>query len=161
MSSLRLTYWRAPDLNGVFTLRSSEMRLGRVLFLLRGLGVQAWRHRDTTPYDPILPSLLTIIPATWLNGASSRVHLRSPAQSFPGPVSPDGSVSPWTFTFSFTRLCYLCRCEGGNQYGHVSGSFLTTHSGATSCRTQCRAIVPHGSATASPPQCGLFYAPGG
>ena len=46
------------------------------------------------PGDPLLPSWLTILPATVHHGASTKVQLHSPAPSFPSP-----GLSGW-FRFS-------------------------------------------------------------
>ena len=99
-SFLRLTYCELADSIGVTTFRTTEMQLVWVFFLLRGLGVLVEKFYGFSTlhkglYDPLrlthsLPSSLTIIPATIPNEASTRIHLHSPIQFFPGPIELDG-----------------------------------------------------------------------
>jgi hypothetical protein len=69
------------------------------------------KARVFLPVGPLLPSGLTIVPATQDDGASSQVNSRSPVPSFPRPVGPDGSGLPWACPLGSTPP----RCRGGVQ----------------------------------------------
>jgi hypothetical protein len=96
--------WLLPDEKGITMFRTSETRLGWVSSILRGQVVStsaaasvctACRCGSAVVFDPIvLPSWSALHSATCANGASTRIDLYSPVQSFPCPVWPGGSAWP-------------------------------------------------------------------
>ena len=62
------------------------------------------------------------LPRAWDNGASSRVHSRSPVRSSPLPVAPGWTGSPWASPPGFTPRRYQRRMpKWGRALGHLPG----------------------------------------
>jgi len=62
------------------------------------------------------------LPRAWDNGASSRVHSRSPVRSSPLPVAPGWNGSPWASPPGFTPRRYQRRMpKWGRALGHLPG----------------------------------------
>jgi hypothetical protein len=109
---------------GIATLPAREIRPGWVLSILRGYGAHtagagnpaaAGRLATAHPWTwvPLPP------PQAWHNGASSRVHSRSPVRSSPLPVAPGWNGSPWAFPPGFTPRRYRRRMpEWGSRHRH-------------------------------------------
>ena len=120
---------RSPDHNGVAAFRTSEMRSGWVLPVLRGLGVLA---RDGSGshatagvlelllFDPSSPSKPSA-PATFFDEASSEVNSRSPVRPSPRPARLDGSGSPWASPLCSRMLRYLALAGVRDWPGHWPG----------------------------------------
>jgi hypothetical protein len=112
---------------GVATLPAREIRPGWVPSILRGCGAHtagtgtpavAGRLPAAHPYTQVLlpPS------RAWDNGASSRVHSRSPVRSSPLPVAPGWNRSPWASPPGFTPRRYQRRMpKRGRALGHLPG----------------------------------------
>src|SRR5262249_10226216 len=69
---------------------------------------------------------VSAVPASFLNGASSRVHLRSPVRSFPCPVSPFGSEIPWTSPRASHPAVTSDACRGQEQASDTSQGLAAT-----------------------------------
>ena len=69
------------------------------------------------------PSSSPIVSAISSNGASSKVHSRSPVRSFPSPIRRDGSASSWTFPRCSIPRAHARRTPGG---GTSSDTSLST-----------------------------------
>ena len=82
-------YDSPPDLIGVITFRTSEIRLGWVLSVLRRLGVLVQDSKIPVPIDAILSSLLSIIPTIRGDGAYKS------SLAFTRPVFPLPGLSSW------------------------------------------------------------------
>ena len=117
---------RGPDHNGIAAFRTSEMRSGWVLPVLRGLGVLAWDGSGSHAtvgalglpiFDPSSPSKPSI-PATFFDEASSEVHSRSPVRPSPRPARLDGSGSPWASPLCCRMLRYLALAGVRDLPGH-------------------------------------------
>ena len=109
---------------GVATLPAREIRPGWVLSILRGYGAHtagagnpaaAGRLATAHPWTwvPLPP------PQAWHNGASSRVHSRSPVRSSPLPVASGWNGSPWALPPGFTPRRYRRRMP---EWGQASGT---------------------------------------
>ena len=115
-----------PDPNGIAAFRTSEIRSGWVLPVLRGLGVLA---RDGSRsrviagvvklllFDPSSPSRPSVA-ATFFDEASSEVNLRSPVRPSPRPARLDGSGSPWASPLCCRTLRYLALAGVRDWPGH-------------------------------------------
>jgi hypothetical protein len=69
-----------------------------------------------------IPRCCLHLPRAWDNGASSRVHSRSPVRSSPLPVTPGWSGSPWASAPGFTPRRYQRRMpKWGRALGHLPG----------------------------------------
>jgi hypothetical protein len=117
---------RSPDHNGIAAFRTSEIRSGWVLPVLRGPGVLArdgrvpvsrQEYRELLLFDPTSPSKPSIA-ATICDEASSEVHLHSPVRPSPRPVRLDGSGSPWASPLCSRTLCYLALAGVRDWPGH-------------------------------------------
>jgi hypothetical protein len=112
---------------GVATLPAREIRPGWVPSILRGCGA----HKAGTGTPAVAGRLPAAHPCTqvlpppswaWDNGASSRVHSRSPVRSSPLPVTPGWNGSPWAFASGFTpRRCQRRMPKWGRALGHLPG----------------------------------------
>jgi hypothetical protein len=143
---------------GVATLPAREVRPGWVLSILRGCGA----HAAGAGNPAAAGRLATAHPCTWVllppsqawhNGASSRVHSRSPVRSSPLPVAPGWNGSPWAFPPGFTPRRYRRRMpEWGQASGTCPGSrhrhqpiLLSTRplTARTFVSHACPFIIPH------------------
>ena len=118
----RPAYWPGGQTTtGLPRSAPDELRRGRAPSLLRGRGVydrSKARSRSRGPYHRIShPAAISAY------AASMKVHLRSPFPSFPGPVHPDGSGSPWALPACCRTLRYLALARVGNRQRHISGSW--------------------------------------
>jgi hypothetical protein len=109
---------------GVAMLPAREIRPGWVLSTLRGCGAPtagagtpaaAGRLATAHPWTWVLPPP----PQAWDNGASSRVHSRSPVRSSPLPVAPGWNGSPSALPPGFTPRRYQRRMP---KWGQASGT---------------------------------------
>ena len=111
-----------PDRNGVTMFRTREARRGRVPSVPRGRGVRGGSGSGLPPVCPVIAVVINHrLSATFDDAASAKVHSRSPGPSFPGPVPPDGSESPWASPACFRTLRYLALAQVGNWLGHSPG----------------------------------------
>jgi hypothetical protein len=117
----------ASDPIGVATLPAREIRPGWVPSLLRGAvptrPAQAIRPSLAASQRPTpVPRCCLHLPRAWDNGASSRVHSRSPVRSSPLPVTPGWDGSPWASPSGFTPRRYQRRMpKWGRALGHLPG----------------------------------------
>jgi hypothetical protein len=109
---------------GVATLPAREIRPGWVLSILRECGAHtagagnpaaAGRLATAHPWTRVLLPP----PQAWHNGASSRVHWRSPVRSSPLPVAPGRNRNPWALPPGFTPRRYQRRMP---KWGQASGT---------------------------------------
>jgi hypothetical protein len=116
---------------GVATLPAREIRPGWVPSILRGCGA----HTAGTGTPAVAGRLPAAHPCTqvllppsraWDNGASSRVHSRSPVRSSPLPVTPGWNGGPWASASGFTPRRYQRRMpKWGRALGHLPGNHVT------------------------------------
>jgi hypothetical protein len=93
---------------------------GRLLYCGAGVSLTGLRV-GAGPVAQIVASAIRA--ATFAYAASMKVHWRSPFPSFPGPVHPDGSDSPWALPACSRMLRYLALARVGNRHRHISGSW--------------------------------------
>jgi len=83
------------DLIGVSTFHSDKQQLGRVLSLPRWRGVSICAAKGAGAHATSLFGFsVSAISLSYRNGASIRVHLRSPVQSSPSPGASFGWKRP-------------------------------------------------------------------